>query len=616
MNKLVNVLIIGSSVIGSGVTFITNGLSASKPIAKQLMKANNEDLFTLYAGNEVMILDDVFQYYPMKVNSSYFFKINMSASDALNSIRGFQYDYGTDLGGGAERIDIELVSSAHKTSFYNNICANKLPLLYYGDAGERDRYYGYLDYSCNSAGDLSIELDSSGNIYTPNMSYYLIFNPEFFFEAHESTYLNESFLVERIIDNNLSNLTSVKDFKDNFRVRAVELYTGYTLPSGTTRDITIRVEDHLTIEDLKKLCSAKDFFGRDVAFSLIDTTELYQLNKVGLFTFRLIATNSDGTTASANLRVNVTDNTNPVISQEEPLYIPCEEPLTWQLLLDSITYSDNIECVSLFVNGQDSSDKRFSVDLLHERDREEFSLNLDFGTYTFSAYVVDGSGRRSETISLTVIATDNTAPIIRSDYPSDTHTIGLTNAYKAYIDAILSRYSAVDMVDGDTPVTYELPEFNQAVGTFSVVLSAVDQSSNEATKTVTFNVIDNTEIYFEIEKNLYLSTLHNPYTKAEIEVLVLKKEAVSRDEVVALAINDREYQSASRAGRYSIAYKLEFADGKEKVDVINFQVIDTDNSKKENWFMKNIWTPICNFFIKLKNAVVSVFKGKGWKFQL
>lgn len=611
MKKLINLLVIGGAVVGSGLTATTHDLSAD--VAKKALSVDS-NLYTSYV-NEASSITNTVQMNSDWSSTGYFdFKLGDEFDEALNAIRGFRVTPDTDfVGGAAEEISIDL-SATLSTPFYNNVCQTKKKAVYLADWGQREdeKTFGYLDYTCDSYGELEITLDPNGAIYESNY-YYIIFNPASRFSGvAESTWLNGQYLSDYVYSRR--SKFSYANFKDNgAQVRAVYLYTGYTMPSGAIREATIRVEDMLTVEEIKKLCSASDYFGRDVPLSISNLND-YAPGKIGTFDFTLSARNPNGTTSSATLRIRVTDNTKPTISQKEVLYVPSEEPVGWETLLNNLTYSDNVACSVLTLSGKDGNNRDFNVDLLHERDREEIQLDLAVGTYTFKAEVMDTSGNRSAVIPITVIATDNTPPVIRSDYQSDSHTIGIEFAVSSYVDMILSKYTAVDLIDGECPITFDSSSIRQTVGTYQIVLTAKDSANNTTTKTVSFIVEDNTNIYFEIEKNLFLSTLENPYTRVDIEAIVLKKEQVTRDEVKAIGINDTAYQNASKPGKYAVPYKLEKTNGEEKTDVINFQVIGTE--KKENWFTKYIWSPICDFFVKLKNAIVSTFKGEGWKFQL
>ena len=266
---------------------------------------------------------------------------------------------------------------------------------------------------------------------------------------------------------------------------------------------------------------------------------------VGTYTLTYTATDSSGNQRSVMRTVNVVDTTPPVITLNGSADITVAYGSTFTD--PGATATDNSgEAVSVTANG---------------------SVNTNaVGTYNITYTAVD-SHNNSTTETRTVHVTDQTAPVITVSNPDITIEVGSTFTQN---DA-LAGVSALDDVDGSVSVTANISAvYTAAVGTHSVIYTAIDSAGNTATATATVHVVDTTAPVItlnghspdtvEVDQNA-------PYVDPGVEVTDNSGETIAA--VVSGSVN------AAVIGTYTLTYTATDSSGNESNVTRTVEVVDT-----------------------------------------
>lgn len=183
---------------------------------------------------------------------------------------------------------------------------------------------------------------------------------------------------------------------------------------------------------------------------------------LGTTTVTWTATDAAGNSSSANQNVTVTDTTPPalagLVNQVLEATSASGAVVTFNVTAtDLVTAAPTVTCAP--VSG--------SVFVL--------------GTTTVSCRAVDAAGN-SATGSFTVKVQDTTAPALK--VPAAIHVLLNTPASAPAVQAFLAAASAIDKVDADVTITYDLPALN-SVGPKTVTFTATDHYGNKSTATST-----------------------------------------------------------------------------------------------------------------------------------
>jgi PGF-pre-PGF domain-containing protein len=216
-----------------------------------------------------------------------------------------------------------------------------------------------------------------------------------------------------------------------------------------------------------------------------------QTNTAGIFIYMIRATDMSGNNASNEVTVTVTDNNAPVITSPEDIEVDLNgtASIEW-ILTDSNPDTYQVYRGNVIIENSTSYNNNQRITVQVRTDTA--------GTFTYMIQATDESGNEaSDEVSVTVIVTDNNAPVITN--PGDMEVdLGETvniewtitepdpDTYQVYRDDV--RIVDTTSYTNNQKITFENQTDN--VGTFTYMIQATDKSGNEASDEVTVTVTD------------------------------------------------------------------------------------------------------------------------------
>lgn len=415
------------------------------------------------------------------------------------------------------------------------------------------------------------------------------------------------------------------------------------LKNGESKDLYYSVDANVSQDRILSSVSAKDLFGADVPVTVKSSN--YEVGRVGDFTIVLNAKDSYDQVSTATLRVHVLDRTAPVVSQTSNITLAYGTPLTVDDVLSHLSITDNYS--STFTYGWTLP--------------EGFTWNASFGakntgSKSFGLSVKDESGNET-TCTIKVNVIDNVAPVIsRKDGESTTSVItyGYSTTYKLTTQTLLDFFQASDDVDGSNLSVYvKSGEFDNGIGTHSIVIGSKDSAGNEATTTINYRIQADIPPVFILGLDLVGVASSIQLTKEDLGTLIVNansfpvaqlkskfdgtrikyaKNQLSGDGVITdIEINDQDFEAyvlghANVGDVYNIRYTYtDLRNGSvNNKGTLKLKILDSSTAKiQSGWdsfvqaisrfFTKDIpeffTKKIPEFFQRLKNWITF----KGWK---
>jgi PGF-pre-PGF domain-containing protein len=216
-----------------------------------------------------------------------------------------------------------------------------------------------------------------------------------------------------------------------------------------------------------------------------------QTNTAGIFIYMIRATDMSGNNASNEVTVTVTDNNAPVITSPEDIEVDLNgtASIEW-ILTDSNPDTYQVYRGNVIIENSTSYNNNQRITVQVRTDTA--------GTFTYMIQATDESGNEaSDEVSVTVIVTDNNAPVITN--PGDMEVdLGETvniewtitepdpDTYQVYRDDV----RIVDTTSYISTQKITIPVNTGEIGTFTYMIQATDKSGNEASDEVTVTVTD------------------------------------------------------------------------------------------------------------------------------
>jgi len=150
----------------------------------------------------------------------------------------------------------------------------------------------------------------------------------------------------------------------------------------------------------------------------------------------------------------------------------------------TLSYTVEVATSSIDYLGNLNITDDFDDELMINMDDSEVNLN-HVGNYIGFIFITDNN-QNTTMVEITVDVVDTTPPIIIGFHD---YTIEVLTPFIDYLGDV----TAHDLYDGDISVTYNdsLVNLNQ-IGTYDVILSAIDFNGNSLAKTITITVVDTT----------------------------------------------------------------------------------------------------------------------------
>ncbi|MFV9629940.1 MAG: PGF-pre-PGF domain-containing protein [Methanosarcinales archaeon] len=216
-----------------------------------------------------------------------------------------------------------------------------------------------------------------------------------------------------------------------------------------------------------------------------------QTDTIGTFTYMIRATDKSGNNASDKVNVTVTDNNAPVITGPENMKVDLNgtASIEW-ILTDSNPDTYQVYRGKEIIVNSTSYNNNQRITVLVRTDTA--------GTFTYMIQATDKSGNEaSDEVSVTVIVTDNNAPVITNPGDMDVdlgETVNIEwtitepdpDTYQVYRDDV--RIEDPTLYTNNQIITVQDQTDN--VGTFTYMIQATDKSGNEASDEVSVTVTD------------------------------------------------------------------------------------------------------------------------------
>jgi PGF-pre-PGF domain-containing protein len=216
-----------------------------------------------------------------------------------------------------------------------------------------------------------------------------------------------------------------------------------------------------------------------------------QTDTTGIFIYMIQATDMSGNNASDEVTVTVTDNNAPVITGPENM----EVDLNGTASIEWILTDSNPDTYQVYL------DNVIIVDPTSYNNNQRITVQVQTdtpGSFTYMIQATDKSGNEaSDEVSVTVIVTDNNAPVITHPGDMDVdlgETVNIEwtitepdpDTYQVYLGDVI----IVDptLYTNNQKITFEDQTDN--VGTFTYMIQATDKSGNEASDKVLVIVKD------------------------------------------------------------------------------------------------------------------------------
>ncbi len=264
-------------------------------------------------------------------------------------------------------------------------------------------------------------------------------------------------------------------------------------------DSTVYVEYNGTYSELGAVFNDNvDGTGDAVVTGTVDTSTL------GSYTITYNYTDANGNVADEMTRtVVVEDSTSPtiILIGDPTIHIEYGDDYTEQ----GASWTDNYD-------GSGTANVSGTVDV------------ATLGTYTITYTFTDSNGNVAESITRTVIVEDTTSPYVEGDLTQ----ILTFNSQDKTLGEITANIKVFDLYDGDltgnyTVTTDEFTAANNAVGSYTVTISATDSNGNIMNHSFTIEIKDDVPPVVTGSSYLLTETEADAMTQEEIKAHIASK---------------------------------------------------------------------------------------------
>lgn len=306
---------------------------------------------------------------------------------------------------------------------------------------------------------------------------------------------------------------------------------------------------------------------------------------IGLYPITFSAIDNAGNRGSCIININVIDNTAPIIDSSSVFeYHLCidNQPLTIEEIISNINVTDNYSEVDYFVitNTYYNNEKQV-------------------GEYHYVIGFIDESANVSE-VTITIHNEDLLAPVFTCN---DTEYIISYRDHKT-ITEILNEMGIM-VSDNYYQVDFNIIEDNYStnisnVGTYTVVLEAVDGSNNRSECVIKIHIIDDRAPIFFVNDACIDTNCGELLTKEDIKAMLISEGHARNDNFTLEVISDNYSDNYHYAGEYQMRFKLIYDDGEIEYKSIGINVIE---AIEEMTFFAKVWHEIKKIFQYIWNII-------------
>lgn len=228
------------------------------------------------------------------------------------------------------------------------------------------------------------------------------------------------------------------------------------------------------------------------------------------------------------------------------------------------------------------------------------------GVFSCVIEAVDSSGNiTKDNFSLTLF--DDVPPVISSTVDE----VNLTPFSNYNQEKILGMFSAVDDIDGSTPLTVVEDTYSKSrdkVGDYVFTVSSVDRSGNKSTKSINIRVQDKEGPVFYAKKSFITASKDNIPTMETIISSLIRQEVIPDRNYIKWSILQGENIDKNLSlGIHEFALLLESDDNEaERVD-LTLNIVDENEMKKDVAQKLSLWKRILLWFENLWKKIVAFF---------
>jgi len=318
-------------------------------------------------------------------------------------------------------------------------------------------------------------------------------------------------------------------------------YTTKDFESVVNGELVLDIDEKMSIEEIERHVHAYNRKNEEIAYEITDSNYLNDLITPGVYQMTFTAT-VNNLRKDLILNVHLIDQTPPTIHGPEVIEVSYDDRPSIEDLLKNFSVTDNVDSL-------DWQDLVIIKDYYTGYDRPGYHL--------VEISVTDSSGNESS-FSFSVNTIDQNGPVIRGQssmilYTSDSP---LTN------EEILSKYEAIDNVDGTSEIEIIYNEYEQttAEGVYEIKLKSVDGRGNETYQSIHIHVIDNQGPIFEVDEPIVIST-STVLTSTDVLIKIKNKLNQQNNDIKNIKIINNEYEGHEhKPGVYQVYYEYDYLD--------------------------------------------------------
>ena len=355
--------------------------------------------------------------------------------------------------------------------------------------------------------------------------------------------------------------------------------------------------------------TAEDKDGNKLSISYGDIGRFKMPGEVGTYYYIYEAKDQYGNRDYKYVKFNVIDDIAPTVSGPTILRVPNK-------ILTSITAIKN----SLIVSDNQDSTEDINIVLKYDY----YSDNYDVPGEYYICFTAEDKAGNSADFIIKMIVEDKDAPYF---YDSNGIAKSKTTVLKSMDSVLLlsditSRLKVLDNVDGELKISVHKDEYTgngDKVGTYSVILKAIDKSGNVAYHSVLITVVDtmpSKSIFLDdkiviIEKNVKLKA-------TDFHAILQLSGKYNVDTTSYTKVQNYIYEpSYNIPGEYLVPYEITTTSGIEESDTLIVQVvesrtngsfIDHPEQAEKDGVIVSILKWIWSLFVGLYNWFVGLFK--------
>lgn len=319
--------------------------------------------------------------------------------------------------------------------------------------------------------------------------------------------------------------------------------------------------------------------------NLVIDQSIVRNRPLGTYPIVFSVADTAGNTAECTIQIVVEDKTKPtfeVASSTITYTREVDDPeLTLSTILSNIVVTDNYS------------------DVTHEVVSNDFLGNeAILGTYQIVIRYSDAANNQTD-VTVTITNVDNTNPVF--SYSATTYQLSYRSGKT--LASILSELSVSVSDNYDSNIDYMILNDSYSanknkVGTYTVVLRAIDSSSNEATQSFHIEVIDDVAPVFYFDKDMVIVEGGTQVSAEDIIDFLNAHQRLKSDVSDIEIVQNTHAENVDKVGQYEIKVKITYDNGEIEEQLVFVKVVaPTGVAPAKTSFFASVWAFIVKAFI-------------------